>query len=246
MITPRILRPRLSAFIFVIAIVIITLYLTDLVTNPLIVIQPKQSIAQQTDIHIDDKIQFDGFDNVTGAERFIVPNIIHFIHYNKTTLNFVDYVVILAAMRNHKPDKFYFHSNIPDVNLTGKYWDWVRNHTDLWSRIEVAYLEAPAEIFGQELSTGWRLHHGSDIGRIRLLMKYGGIYLDNDVYVIKSLNKYRKYEFVINWDENQFMGTQVLVAHKDARFLREWLETYREYHSDRWYSNYLRLTSYLL
>jgi len=40
-------------------------------------------------------------------------------------------------------------------------------------------------------------------------MKYGGIYLDNDVYVVQNLNKYRKFELVIGWDEGQFLGSQV-------------------------------------
>jgi hypothetical protein len=99
----------------------------------------------------------------------------------------------------------------------------------------VFFLEAPAEIFGQKLNEGWRFYHGSDIGRIHVLMKYGGIYVDNDAYVIRSLDKYRKFEFVINWDENQFMGTQVITAHKDARFLPLWLDSYRDYRSDKWY-----------
>lgn len=177
---------------------------------------------------------FDHFDNRTGDTRFIVPNIIHFIHFNKTELTFVDYVALRAAMRNHRPDEILIHSDIPEAPRTGKYWDWIRKDVELWSRIKFMYLEAPTEIFGQPLSTGWRLHHGSDIGRIRVLMKYGGIFLDNDVYVIRNLDKYRNFEFVINWDEGQFMGTQVLLAHKDARFLREWLETYRQYDSGQW------------
>ena len=31
-------------------------------------------------------------------------------------------------------------------------------------------------------------------------MNYGGIYLDNDVYVVDSLDEYRKYEMVVSWD----------------------------------------------
>ena len=181
------------------------------------------------------KLNFSGFDNETGSNNFIVPNIIHFIYFNKTQLTFVDYVVLRAAMRNHGPDKFYIHSNNQEKPLSGKYWDWVRKDKELWSRIQVFHLDLPQEIFGQQLSKGWRLHHGSDIGRIRVLMKYGGIYLDNDVYVIQNLDKYRKYEFVLNLDEGKrFMGTQVLIAHKDARFLPLWLDTYRDYRPDKW------------
>ncbi|XP_046640933.1 uncharacterized protein LOC124326253 isoform X2 [Daphnia pulicaria] len=180
----------------------------------------------------------DEFSNETGADRYIVPNIIHFIRYQKFELNFVDYVVLKAAMRNHRPDHFYYHTNIKNVTYDGKYWDWVRKDEPLWSRIRVKYLEAPTEIFGQKLSDGWRFHHGSDIGRIRVLMQYGGIYLDNDCFVIRSLDKYRKFECALNWDDKQFMGTQTLIAHKNSRFIKLWLESYKgNYHSDRWYYN---------
>ena len=32
-------------------------------------------------------------------------------------------------------------------------------------------------------------------------MNYGGIYLDNDVYVVKKLDEYLKYEMTVSWDE---------------------------------------------
>lgn len=39
----------------------------------------------------------------------------------------------------------------------------------------------------------------------------------------------------MNWDENQFIGNQVFVTHKDARFLRLYLESYRgHYRYDAW------------
>jgi hypothetical protein len=41
----------------------------------------------------------------------------------------------------------------------------------------------------------------------------------------------------LGWPEGHYLGTQVLVAHKDARFLRLWLETYRQYYPNRWYFN---------
>ena len=41
------------------------------------------------------------------------------------------------------------------------------------------------------------------------MMKYGGIYLDKDVYVVQNLDKYREFELVMGWDEGQFLGSQV-------------------------------------
>ncbi len=223
-----------SFFIICFLAVLITIYVVHIGPSSVSVIQLYQ--PSPTDANIENKAdEFDGFNNVTGAKHFIVPNIIHFIRFNNFELKFIDYLVLLAAMRNHRPDKFYIHTNIQDIKFTGKYWDWVRKDEELWTRIEVLYLEAPTEIFGLKLSEGWRFHHGSDIGRIRVLMKYGGIYLDNDSFIIHSLDKYRKFEFVINWDENQYMGTQIIIAHKNARFLPLWLDSYRFYRSDLWY-----------
>jgi hypothetical protein len=145
-------------------------------------------------------------------------------------------------MHNHRPDHFYYHTNIKNVTYDGKYWDWVRKDEPLWSRIRVKYLEAPTEIYGQKLSDEWGLYHGSDISRIRVLMRYGGIYLDNDCFVIRSLEKYRKFECVVNWDEDQFLGNQVFIAHKKARFLPLYLESYKDnYRSDEWSAHQLFL-----
>jgi len=32
-------------------------------------------------------------------------------------------------------------------------------------------------------------------------MNYGGIFLDNDVYVVNSLKEYQRYEMVVSWDQ---------------------------------------------
>ena len=53
-----------------------------------------------------------------------------------------------------------------------------------------------------------------------MLQKYGGIYLDNDVYVIQNLDKYRKFEFAINWfvAELSELGNQVKIRMQPAQY----------------------------
>ena len=189
-----------------------------------------------------ESIDFDGFDNTTGETfggRHIVPNVIHYIRFNRTALTFVEYVCLRSAFLHQRPDRILVHTNVPGGMLNGTYWDKIRTkQPELYSRITVLPIDLPNEIYGQPLSEGWRLFHGSDIARIQTLIKYGGIYLDNDVYVVDSLDKYRKFELTIGWDENQFLGSQVILAHRDARFLPLWLETYRDnYRADLWYLN---------
>ena len=177
---------------------------------------------------------FDEFDNETGVSYFIVPNIIHLIRFNQSEFTFIDYLCLQAAFLHHRPDKFYIHTNVADGLFTGKYWQLIQQDIELFSRIVIRHLEPPSEIFGQPLSGKWKYFHGGDIARIQTMIKFGGIYLDNDVFVIKNLDKYRKFEIAMNWDEGEFLGSQVIIAHGNARFLSRWLDTYHDYHPDKW------------
>ena len=154
---------------------------------------------------------------------------------------------LLTSTRSRKrftSKTIYIQTDLPGPNyFSGKYWELVKKEPNLWTRIKIVKCELPSEIFGQQLSDGWRLFHGSDVARIRyiwrwgytlnksveilyqikliieiltfflnrVIMQYGGIYLDNDVFVIQSLDKYRKFEIAMNWDENQFLGNQVSI-----------------------------------
>ncbi|RWS18078.1 lactosylceramide 4-alpha-galactosyltransferase-like protein [Leptotrombidium deliense] len=54
-------------------------------------------------------------------------------------------------------------------------------------------------------------------------MKYRGIYLDNDAVVTQKLDKFLKYEMTVAWPEAQpHLEIQILIAHKNARFLKLW------------------------
>ena len=98
------------------------------------------------------KETFKDFDNDTGTDRFIVPNIIHFIRFNQTEYSFIDYVVIKAAMRNHRPDFFYIHTNVAIPHFTGRYWELIKKDYEIFSRIRFFHLDLPSEIFGQPLN----------------------------------------------------------------------------------------------
>ena len=155
---------------------------------------------------------FDGFDNETGADRFIVPNIIHFIRFNMTEYTFVDYLCLRAAFLRQKPDFIYIHTDVPrpgEGGFGGKYWNMAKKDKKLMASIRFLHLDMPTEVFGQPLSKDWRIYHGSDVARIRTMMKYGGIYLDNDVLIFHNLDRYRRYEVAINWDEGDTLGSQV-------------------------------------
>ncbi|XP_069702053.1 uncharacterized protein [Periplaneta americana] len=178
---------------------------------------------------------FEGFNNETGSVNgdYIVPNYVHFIFFGKSFIDYVTAVCVLAAFKNQRPEKIFFHTNVD--KFTGPHWIKIRD--TLGSVLDIRRIEMPTEIFGQKLREEWVQWHAGDVTRIRVLMEYGGIFLDNDSYIVRSLDVFRKYEMTIGITDRDYMGTQVLVAHKDARLLKLWLETYRDYHPEDWYMN---------
>ncbi|XP_069696273.1 uncharacterized protein [Periplaneta americana] len=175
---------------------------------------------------------FEGFNNETGTKNgeYIVPNIVHFLFFTDGYISYVAAVCVLAAFKNQRPEKILFHTDVTEFK--GPHWEKLTKTPGLI--IEIHQITMPKEIFGQKLNHVW---HAGDIARIRILMEHGGIFLDNDSYLVRSLDCFRKYEMALGLDEFDYIGTQILVAHKDARFLRLWLETYREYYPELWYYN---------
>src|SRR5581483_10721438 len=98
---------------------------------------------------------------------------------------------IKSVIINQKPESIMIHVDFDETQMNGKYWDKLKQETQ---KIIVKRISRPDSIFGLELNHGWLNWHASDIARARILMEYGGIYLDRDVYLVKSLDKFRKFE----------------------------------------------------
>jgi len=110
------------------------------------------------------KLNFERFDNDSAGsfgELLIIPNVIHYIRFNKTSFSFVDYICLRSAFVNQNPDKIYLHTNEAN-GFSGKYWKRIKSEPTLYSRIVILPIELPLEIFGQPLSKEWRLYHGFD------------------------------------------------------------------------------------
>ncbi|CAG2115186.1 unnamed protein product [Medioppia subpectinata] len=168
--------------------------------------------------------------NATGYDREIVPNVVHYVVLDNMYINFVHFLSIKSVLRNQRPDQIVIHCNCDD--LRGRYWTQLL--TDAPRVIRVRRLPKPTAIFGKKLSS---IYHSADIARLQVMTSFGGIYLDNDVFVVKSLDPFRRFEFTIGWPPGQFIGNQVLIGHKNARFSHLWYESYRKYRKNRWYFN---------
>lgn len=177
-----------------------------------------------------DMVDFTYADNVTGFEQSVVPNVVHFVIMGGAPLGFVTMVCIRAAWIQQRPDRLWIHCDMCEAVSRSTYWSMVKDIPGL----ELRKINRPRWIFGRKLSS---VYHASDVARLNILREHGGIFLDNDSYLVKSLEPFRHFEMTLGWPPGQSLGTQVLVAHRNARFLQLWYQSYRYYKPERWYWN---------
>uniref|UniRef100_A0A0K8TDW6 Uncharacterized protein n=3 Tax=Lygus hesperus TaxID=30085 RepID=A0A0K8TDW6_LYGHE len=166
------------------------------------------------------------------SDDFIVPNIMHFIRYGSNRLSFIEAICILAALEHQAPEKLFFHTDQKDFK-GGKYWDIMKTHK-LAHVIEIKLLP-PAIGLADEMTTG-RMGANDSGEKLRILQAYGGIYVDNDNYIVRSLESFRRYEMTVLMDGQKRIFDHLIIANKNAKFLNEWLNIYKS-EGDPWYYN---------
>ena len=100
---------------------------------------------------IDDYLDFEGFDNINGVNKSIVPNIVHLIYLNETNIKFYQMICIFSIYFNHKPELIYFHCDV--CSFRGKYWEQIKSNKGLWSIIKIHKIPYNDKIFGTKY--GW-------------------------------------------------------------------------------------------
>jgi len=178
------------------------------------------------------KVNFTNFDNQKGSNKLLIPNYIHYIRLEQPEIRFFEAVCMKSAFIIQRPDKIFIHTDTPE--LTGKYWKQLLDIPGFRDVLVIQKVVAPSQVFGVEFY--WNAHK-ADVLRLLILKKYGGIYLDNDIYVINNLDKYRRFEFTLGWPDGEWIGNMLLMGHKDARFITQFIDTYKNYRPDVWYYN---------
>lgn len=133
----------LSNILLVQIIVIVYIYLNSTNFNSILVYSKRESFGKNEDI-----IDFEGFDNVNGVNKSIIPNIVHLLYLQQPYIKFYQLVNILSIYYNHKPDYIYFHCD--DCNFNGKYFSKLKEFQSIWNIIKIFKIPFKSTIFGQK------------------------------------------------------------------------------------------------
>ncbi|PPJ57769.1 hypothetical protein CBER1_00234 [Cercospora berteroae] len=164
-----------------------------------------------------------------------IPNIVHFILLAREgaelDLTYAQYLAIKAALLRMDATQVKVHTN--GIDATNKWWRDV----------------APKVVLETVDTTGILDHHGvpianmdlphqTDILRIAILLREGGIYMDTDVYALKPFTD------LLNSPRDTLMGHEggnhyglcnaVIVSRPGSDFLVKWQKTYTTFDPKKW------------
>jgi hypothetical protein len=169
----------------------------------------------------------------------LAPNIAHYTwpHWEgRGTMDFTFYLTVLSALYVANIDTVYIHGEAP----TGPYWDKLQSN----NRIKVIYRNTNTTIFGQRVK---RMAHISDIWRLDIILKYGGLYLDMDAVVLKPIDVHmRAYSAYLSLDWigpgwikvfPKAVQNGAMLGKRGGKFWQEYQKTQRVFNDSRWIWN---------
>ncbi|CAH1790243.1 unnamed protein product [Owenia fusiformis] len=121
----------------------------------------------------------------------LVPNIAHMVWMGGGEMDYLFYLSVLSVLHIVKVDNLYIHG---DKEPTGPLWKKVKHD----ERIILIYRDLPETIYKSNVEL---LPHVSDIFRVDIMVKYGGIYVDTDALFVQPIpDSLRAYDVVASYD----------------------------------------------
>ncbi|RDA87099.1 hypothetical protein CP532_0170 [Ophiocordyceps camponoti-leonardi (nom. inval.)] len=165
-----------------------------------------------------------------------IPKIVHFITGvdRPNPITFINWLAIRAVAANLGPDVeirlHYVH-----LSEEGPWWSDVRDRVRLVKH-ESNFVSPFSHIVPPPAE--WHPAHKADILRLQILLEYGGIYLDNDVILLRPLDALLagRRDVVMGYEGGHRQGlcNAVILAKKGASFLQRWYRLYDDFDPTDW------------
>lgn len=162
------------------------------------------------------------------TDNSTVPNIVHYIWFGSLPFDFMYFISFLSAYKYQNPCLImFFHDMLP----SGIWWNLLRQTVP---NIVLVRVTTPTHISGRKIKF---IQHKADIFRLHILEEYGGIYLDTDQYILRSLDEFRNNECTMGVAHDGAIGSALIIAARHSRFIKKWIESYHSYDPQSWGDN---------
>lgn len=147
----------------------------------------------------------------------MIPPLIHFVLLGPMPFDWLHYVAVQTAAEANPGMEIVLWS---DGEPSGPWWERAR------PRVRLEVRAAPSEVAGFPVE---HPAHRSDLLRLEVLERHGGIYLDLDVLTVRSYAPLLDAEMVMGGegiDSSYGLCNAVIMAAPGARLLRSWRAGY--------------------
>jgi Glycosyltransferase sugar-binding region containing DXD motif len=156
-------------------------------------------------------------------EKNMIPKILHFCfgmtrNFGGKPWSLFHHACVKSAIEHIKPRETFFYC---EYEPRGPWWQLTRE------MFTVVNIKAPRTIFSNPLLNP---AHRADIVRLEKLLEFGGIYLDCDVFVHRDFDDLLRHSTVLG-QEPWGLCNAVILAEKQAPFLKRWYDEYRSFRS---------------
>jgi len=158
----------------------------------------------------------------------LVPRIVHYTWYSwhRNTFRFHHLISLLSALKFLRPVKIMFWCG---REPEGPWWRVARQRAP---QLQVMVRASPTQIFGRPVRVP---EHQSDVVRLEAILKYGGIYLDLDVIVLRPFDALMYHDVSMGYQlDGHGLCNGVIVAKPNAKFLQLWYQEYAYFLDRSW------------
>lgn len=160
-----------------------------------------------------------------------IPNIVHYIFglspdFGSKPFSFIHFLSILATRRVIRPQRIYFHYQFEPDSVW--YHDYAKKYVT-----PIHITDDTDSVYGHKITSP---AHMADVLRLKILQRYGGIYLDIDVIPLRPFEELLHNSMVMGYEGGNLWGlcNAVILAERGAPFLDKWLATYVAFDSRKW------------
>ena len=161
-------------------------------------------------------------DTLYVKNNLSIPKIIHLIYFKGIEFEKFHYECIKSMLINMPNYKIIIYNDIEPEN--NKFWDDIKKNP----MVSIEYISPPDHFDGFPLKF---IQYKADVIRLELLYKYGGIYLDLDMLIIKN------FENIINTGKDLYISEEgdkggglinaFLACKPNNGFVKKWLDSFK-------------------
>jgi hypothetical protein len=177
-----------------------------------------------------------------------IPHVVHYIHLGTkekpASIPYRTYLAIKAAIIRMKPDQIKLHIYRDGFDTSNIWWQALSEYVTLVEHDRDS-MHGPHNRPLEE----FLVQHQADFLRLDILYEEGGIYLDTDVFPLKSfagiLSNDRDIVMGHEGGNRYGLGNAVIAARPRSKFVRKWIDSYSTFNKWVWNYHSIRLPKLL-